>query len=46
MVSIPVQCPYCHSTAVIKAGKSRRRDVGDGLRTAIVIQRRFTKSGL
>jgi len=21
MVSIPVQCPYCHSTAVIKAGK-------------------------
>jgi insertion element IS1 protein InsB len=21
MVSVPVQCPYCHSTAVIKAGK-------------------------
>jgi insertion element IS1 protein InsB len=21
MVSIPVQCPYCHSTEVIKAGK-------------------------
>ena len=21
MVSVPVQCPYCHSTEVIKAGK-------------------------
>jgi hypothetical protein len=21
MVSIPVQCSYCHSTAIIKAGK-------------------------
>ena len=21
MVSVPVHCPYCHSTAVIKAGK-------------------------
>ena len=21
MVSVPVQCPHCHSTAVIKAGK-------------------------
>ena len=21
IVSVPVQCPYCHSTAVIKAGK-------------------------
>jgi insertion element IS1 protein InsB len=21
MVSVPVQCPYCHSTAVIKLGK-------------------------
>ena len=21
MVTIPVQCPYCHSTEVIKAGK-------------------------
>ena len=21
MVSIPVQCPHCHSTEVIKAGK-------------------------
>jgi transposase-like protein len=24
MVSIPVQCPHCHSTAVIKAGKQAK----------------------
>jgi pimeloyl-ACP methyl ester carboxylesterase len=24
MVSVPVQCPYCHSTEVIKAGSNQR----------------------
>jgi transposase-like protein len=34
MVSIPVQCPHCHSTEVIKAGKqatgSQRSDTYRG----------------
>jgi hypothetical protein len=28
MVSVPVQCPYCHTTEVIKAGKQASKLMG------------------